>query len=124
MKLNLSDELLEKAKGAKNHEELIVLAKENGIELTNDDAVAYFAKLNAKDGELGDDELGDAAGGRKCGTTYREGRPLVSGWNSCEYFQLERDGERIPYGANCADCAWSEMWCAGLYCFNPERLDN
>ena len=39
-----------------------MLAKENGIELTEEEAQAYFAQLN-KSGELSDDELDAVAGG-------------------------------------------------------------
>lgn len=55
--------LLEKAKEAKSAEELIALANENGAELTIEEAKTYFAQLNAKTGELTDDELDNVAGG-------------------------------------------------------------
>ena len=56
-------ELLEKAKQANSPEELLVLAKENDVELTQEQAEAYFEQMN-KSGELSDDELADAAGGK------------------------------------------------------------
>ena len=56
------EELMQKAKQAKSAQELIVLAKENGIEMTEKEAVAYFAQLN-KSGELADDELDNVSGG-------------------------------------------------------------
>ena len=55
--------LILKAKDAKSAEELMALAKENGIELNEEDAIMYFEQLNAKKGELSDDELEDVAGG-------------------------------------------------------------
>ena len=55
--------LILKAKEAKSVEELIVLAKENGIELTEENAKMYFEQFNAKKGELSDDELDAVAGG-------------------------------------------------------------
>ena len=58
----LTPELLEKAKLAKSAEELIALAKENGAELTAEEANTYFAQLH-KTGELSDDELDSVAGG-------------------------------------------------------------
>ena len=63
MKNKLTPELLEKAKQAKSAEELGTLAKENGIELTAEEANTYFTKLNPEDGELSDDELDEVAGG-------------------------------------------------------------
>ena len=56
-------ELMEKAKSAKSAEELRAIAKENGVEMTADEAKTYFAQLNPKSGELGDDELDNVAGG-------------------------------------------------------------
>ena len=58
-----TDELIAKAKQAKNPEELLALAKENGVELTEESAKAYFNQLNPKTGELADDELDNVAGG-------------------------------------------------------------
>ena len=65
--MNISKELLEKAKQAKTAEELIEMAKEENIELTVEQATKAFAELN-KTGELSDEELDNVAGG--CG-----GRP-------------------------------------------------
>jgi predicted ribosomally synthesized peptide with nif11-like leader len=63
MENKLTPELIEKAKSAKSPEELIALAKENGIELSAEQARDCFAKLNPKNGELGDDELDNVSGG-------------------------------------------------------------
>ena len=60
---NLTPEMIEKAKVAKSAEELLELAKENGVEMTADEAAAYFAQLNPKSGELDDDDLDAVAGG-------------------------------------------------------------
>ena len=43
--------------------EMIALAKENGMELTEESAKAYFEQLNPKTGEVSDDELNNVAGG-------------------------------------------------------------
>ena len=59
----MNEEMIAKAKEAKSVEELIALAKENGIELNEEDAIMYFEQLNAKKGELSDDELDAVAGG-------------------------------------------------------------
>ena len=60
--MNISKELLEKAKAAKSAEELLALAKNEGIELTAEQAAKAFAELN-KTGELSDEELDNVAGG-------------------------------------------------------------
>ena len=61
------------------------MAKENGIELTAEEAKTYFAKLNSKTGEVSDDELDNVAGGKKCGTIYHDGQPVITDLNSCEF---------------------------------------
>lgn len=63
--MDLTNELLEKARGAQNAEELLTLAKESGIELTREEAEAKLALLHPADGELADSELDNIAGG--CG---------------------------------------------------------
>ena len=71
--MEMNKELLAKAKEAKNPDELMSLAKENGIELTEESAAAYFDRLNPKTGELSDGELDNVSGG--CGGDYVDGRP-------------------------------------------------
>jgi DNA-directed RNA polymerase subunit RPC12/RpoP len=61
--LNFSDELISKAKEAKSVEDLLVLAKENNVELTEEEAQDYFTQLNQKSGELPDEELDNVVGG-------------------------------------------------------------
>ena len=60
---NLTPEMIEKAKAAKNAEELLELAKANGMEITADEAATYFAQLGPKSGELNDDDLDLVSGG-------------------------------------------------------------
>ena len=60
--MNISKELLEKAKTAKTAEELIEMAKEENIELTVEQATKALAKMN-KNSELSDEELDNVAGG-------------------------------------------------------------
>ena len=59
---NLTPELIAKAKEANTPEELLALAKENGIDLTEDEAKTYFAQLNT-DGSVSDDDLDGVSGG-------------------------------------------------------------
>ena len=71
--MELTKELVAKAKEAKTPEELMALAKENGIELTEEEAKAYFDRLHPQTGELSDSELDNVSGG--CGGGYDAGRP-------------------------------------------------
>ena len=61
--MELTKELVAKAKEAKTPEELMALAKENGMELTEESAKAYFEAIHPEAGELSDDELNNVAGG-------------------------------------------------------------
>ena len=54
----------ELTKKAQNVEELIVLAKENGIELSLEEAQEQFAKFNTDHASLSEDQLVHVAGGR------------------------------------------------------------
>lgn len=65
----MNKEIIEKAKNAKSPEELIALAKENGREMTKEQAETVFKSLQ-KSGELSDDELSDAVGGCHLFTYY------------------------------------------------------
>ena len=60
---NFNNELIEKAKGTKSADELLTLAKENGMEMTDEQAKAYYAQLHPASGEIADDELENVAGG-------------------------------------------------------------
>lgn len=74
-------EQTKKAKTAKSVEELLALAKENGMELTEEEAAKYFAEWH-KEGELSDEELDNVSGG--CGDPpaprYQKGQHLWIGY--------------------------------------------
>jgi hypothetical protein len=59
---NFTPELIAKAKAAKSAEELMALASENNIVLTEDEAKTYFEQLHTN-GAISDDELELVAGG-------------------------------------------------------------
>ncbi|MGN1103607.1 MAG: hypothetical protein ACI4QI_01905 [Candidatus Coproplasma sp.] len=63
--MNISKELIQKAKTAKTAEELLEMAKAEGVELSKEEAARYFAELN-KSGELSDEELDNVSGGDFC----------------------------------------------------------
>ncbi len=56
------EEFIAKLKEAKSADEILVLAKESGVELDEEKAKELFAELNAS-GELSDEELDKVAGG-------------------------------------------------------------
>jgi len=89
---NLTPEMIEKAKAAKSAEELLELAKANGVEMTSDEAKSYFAQLNPKSGELDDDDLDNVAGGAGgCGKQTNNGTMV-----------------RVINGQKCPSCGGTE----------------
>ena len=62
---NLTPELIAKAKAATSAEELLKLAKENGVELSEEEAKTCFEQLHANS-EVSDDELEAVSGGGIC----------------------------------------------------------
>ena len=62
---NLIPEIINRAKNAKSAEEILELAKTNGVEITEEEAKAYFAQLYAN-GAVADDELDAVVGGGSC----------------------------------------------------------
>ena len=119
----MDKELFEKAKEAKSAEELLSLAKANGVELTQEEAAEYFAQLN-KSGELSDEELDNVAGG---GCHNKDGRLVVTVWYSCNDFICKKcgrkntgdhfhiiDGYRTNYMQQCQFCKYmsyeSGLW--------------
>ena len=83
--MQLTKEVIAKAKEAKTPEELLALARENGEEMTEESAKAYFQQLNSKTGELADDELDNVAGGG----CYKGDRLIVSAANCCSEFSCK-----------------------------------
>ena len=61
--MKMNNELIAKAKKTATVEELLALAKENQVELSEEDAKMYFELLHPKTGELSDDERDNVAGG-------------------------------------------------------------
>ena len=62
----LTKEQIEKAMECQTADELLELAKAEGIELTKDEAEAYL--VETEDVELSDEELQQVAGGFNCWT--------------------------------------------------------
>lgn len=126
-----SNELIEKAKQAKSAEELLALAKENKIEMTEEEAGAYYAQLHPTSGEISDDELDNVAGG---GCYAKDGRLVVTngyhcgGWEmdygkfseeDLEFYRLTGDKPENYYGHNCCICKYFTTEAGMHYCNNP-----
>jgi len=127
------EELLLKVKTVKSTEELIVLAKENGIEMTEESAQAYFEQLNKK-GELADDELDNVAGGgcyeiggdrlvvttiNSCGRWRCEdcgGKNQSKGYPETPYHRCKEDGPITHSSLTCGCCKYCSYEKGIWYC--------
>ncbi len=91
----MTEELIKKAKEAKSVEDLIILAKDNGIELQEKEAEAYFESLH-KSGEIEDDELDSVSGGACHITSNYFGKKCTVVTSACKCFtgMYERDKSR------------------------------
>ena len=102
---NFTPELIAKAKAAKTAEELIELAKDNNVELTEEEAKTYFEQLSAN-GAVSDDELDGVAGGSFLG---------ISCPSEDEEEQTPASKENKPVG-RCPHCGSTNI---GIY-VNPD----
>ncbi|MBQ4274453.1 MAG: hypothetical protein IJB94_05745 [Clostridia bacterium] len=110
---NLTPELIAKAKAAKSAEELLALAKENNVELTEAEAKTYFEQLNAN-GAVSDDELGAVAGGGFLGLSCPSEED-----NKAEL--ILRGAEfRFKNGTKCPKCQCdrAKLGASGVECLN------
>lgn len=89
--MNVSKELLERAKTTKSAEELLEMAKGENIELTAEEAAKAFAELN-KTGEISDEELDNVAGG--CGDPETPGEPKFNVGDQVYYLETKPVGPR------------------------------
>ena len=110
---NFNAEMIEKAKAAKSAEELLELAKANGMEITADEAATYFAQLNPANGALNDDDLDAVAGGGSiCRNMKNQNKTVrVTSGQTCKQCGSDLGILRTgPYSGNC------------IYCVNCDNL--
>ena len=132
--MEMNNELIAKAKQAKTPEELLALAKENGIEMTEESANAYFKQFNPKMGELADEELDNVAGGSCYASDGRMVTSLGAG-TFCDNFCCKKDNGRrhsnicgFPYctecGAvvNCGQCKLCSYEKGLWLCNSPKNM--
>lgn len=131
--MDMTQEMLQKAKKAENSAALLALAKENGIELTQEEADAAFAQLH-KTGELSDDELENVTGGG----CRKNGHLVVSIGYRCNLWKCHKHPStptQMLYYADdyyngCPDChahttcnfCYYCKYTGGLWlCMNPDK---
>ncbi len=117
MDSNFLPEQIEMAKQAKSAEELAELAKENGVDITEDEAREYYEQLN-KTGELSDDELDNVSGGcggpeKKCpncgGKDLKKFETYLH-CNTCRTIICPKCYSAVMLFGNCSNC--------GKFCFD------
>ena len=84
---NITPEIIQKAKETKSIVELQALAKESGLDMTKEEAIAYYEHPTT--GEIPDDELENVAGG---GCHNKAGDLIVAANNVCEHWVCARCG--------------------------------
>ena len=119
--MELNNEILAKAKAAKTPEELIEIARENDVEMTEDGAKAYFDLLHPKTGEISDDELDNVAGG----ACYRgDGRMVTTVANLCREWRCKKDGNRMEsdHRPICCKCGKTAICNSCKFCTYEKGL--
>lgn len=128
--MEMNKELIAKAKAAKTAEELLAIAKENGEEMTEESAKAYFEMLHPQSGELSDEELDNVAGG---GCHKGDGRLVVTAGHACSFWECKRCGTKRPDMyvftrcnvckslCNCNNCYWCSYEKGLWLCNNPNK---
>ena len=119
--MELNNEILAKAKAAKTPEELIEIARENDVEMTEEGAKAYFDLLHPKTGEISDDELDNVAGG----ACYRgDGRMVTTVANLCREWRCKKDGNRMEsdHRPICCKCGKTAICNSCKFCTYEKGL--
>ena len=116
--MELNEELIAKAKGTKTPEELAALAKESSIDLTEEEAKAYFEQLHPKTGELSDDELDNVSGGACYG---RDDCLMTTIAYGCRYYEPATTKNGVS--GTCGACRyWDRTYRSGLEIFGMPLL--
>lgn len=137
---NFTAEQIEQAKRAASAKELLSLAKEFGMEMTEEEAKLYFAQLNPASGELSDNELDNVSGGgcktsgghtvvtsaKKCftgkwecvRTIHNKGTPAeVTVWENTRNLSLRKTWWNMSHDhGRCGNCKWLEFNGGTGYC--------
>ena len=99
----MTKELMEKAKAAESAEELLALAKENGMALTEEEAKKYYGRLHP-DREIADEELDNVSGG--CGEEEKKKCPKCGVEMSKSTTRGETDPRLYTIMVSCESCGY------------------
>lgn len=117
----------------------------HGCAATADELAQFIENAGGADeyserasGELSDDELDDVAAGKKCGTVYSDGKPVVSKHNSCNRWRCFKCGCKkggkhddvqylhwpVDYSTHCDGCKYFSYTFHFGTCEHPARRNN
>lgn len=121
----MNQKLISKAKETKSAEELLTLAKENGVEMTEERAKSYFDQLHPKTGELSDEELDNVSGG---GCYANDGALMTTIGYRCKCYEAAPD-RSFGVKGTCHRCKYwdinnasgNEAFGIPLKCLNPNN---
>ncbi|MDO4811282.1 MAG: hypothetical protein Q3985_04980 [Eubacteriales bacterium] len=94
--MKFTEEQMKKFNEAESVEEAIALAKEEGLEVSEEEIGKYYNATHiparGKEGELSDDELDSVAGGA---CAYSDGRQVVNSNYGCDHWEHHNCGGTI-----------------------------
>ena len=99
------EELILKAKSAKSADDILEIAKENGLDVSREDA-EMFIQTHSKSGELSDEALDGVTGGAVY--TLRGGYLIVTNFHECDRWKCEKcGGNDIKYMRVASESGWA-----------------
>lgn len=107
----MEKDLLKKAQNVKSKEELLVLLKENAVDIPGDKVDELYAQIKSH-GEIGDDDLGKVTGG---GSYSPEGFLKSTIVYNCNLFEYA-EGAVGPKGI----CYMCKYWSRNIDCLSLE----
>ncbi len=98
------EELILKAKSAKSADDILEIAKENGLDVSREDAEMYI-QTNSENGELSDEALDNVTGG--AAYTLRDGYLIVTNFHECDRWKCDScGGDDIQYMRVASESGW------------------
>lgn len=99
------EELILKAKDAKNADDILAIAKENGLDVNLEDAEMYV-QMNRESGELSDEALDSVTGG--AAYTLRDGYLIVTNFHECDRWKCDScGGTDFKYMQVASESGWA-----------------
>ena len=120
--MEYTKEMIEKAETAESAGELLELARENGIEMSAEEADVCFAELHPQSGELSDEELENVSGG---GCYEKINYKEVYATYTCEHWKCVQHNVPAVLGADgiysCPKCWRMYRRCEDCYYLKKVR---